>query len=583
MLHPLSPTPLALNLIVEGRVTGNVNENWDAAEDAFPECDYAAVEQEYEQARRYMAQGKSARGEGAVDLRLGCIYHMAGIRASQRQDVTVAADNFSRAERSLSRAGDHFRGDEAHIHMVQTHQILVAISKGGDERLLRTSAIMIGDWGRSRQSTSLTQFLGLLMMRYARYMDTHLSGATIARKALTCASLVFERLGDPVFKLQSLLERACLSKSAGVLNAAQLELDETLTPLEDALNFLHELAVASPSAASTITKLQNSVLTYFNHVAHSIYVNSRTGNRLSSWVASYEGYLQSINNKEAFGSSSITAAEVGNTTIASFTGFSDPLVSDRVVPSTSTSTGGGETLDAKLAALTQQVDQAIRTASELISNPDVALSFQLSQSYHEQYSKAHAALEEGEVDEYKAHLIHFLDIYRQNESSYRRNSQFSAGFKITALTLLNDFEQAREELPFVVPVWLGGKGTSSIEGQISSLTVNVESLRLPEDHLRKEAELAIAYCAQARDWIYGMQVMRAVQAKMPDFVSVQHKMPHARSWQLVTEMGAIYEHNGLLKRAFECYLRAREDLETRRCQKEEIDARLFNKPCLQSG
>ena len=108
----------------------------------------------------------------AVNLRFACIDHAEAIaRSCQTGQSAESASLYRSAYQELDETDHLFQADSTNKHMVTGHRVLLDISVGF-QRL--EECFQIDKWGRNSQNIVVSQYLGLLMLRFSRklFMDT---------------------------------------------------------------------------------------------------------------------------------------------------------------------------------------------------------------------------------------------------------------------------------------------------------------------------------------------------------------------------------------------------------------------------
>ncbi|KAI9155463.1 hypothetical protein HJFPF1_08047 [Paramyrothecium foliicola] len=529
-LSPPFTSPLALNLVVEGSLLGWENEDWDKAEPSF------ALEQNHEAAAHYAAALECIRNvaaprlRGAVSFRRACIFHMSAIQALGRADQKRADMFFSEAVANLYSAEDDFALDEAHLQMIACHKLLLDISRG-DNSLLEARAAAIGAWGLSSENTALAQFLGILMMRYARRMFLDHSRIDFAQVAIDCARACFRTLEDSVFMLQSGLADAQLKHQSGNFVAAQVAIDNVRAE-NKAMNHLWNLSSKSTENEQALGLPIVNLFTGLNRVVSTIYSSANDAKAILDWREEYR----------------LLKAKLG---------ISRVLAHQQI--SRSSTTEAGATLRDASGELVDTEELFLETES----------ASDLADIHNDHMARAYAALDEADIDLYHK----CLDDLLVESSKIKRAEDIRLTHKVVAYVGLGNFEKAREFVTGAIDTTFDGCVKSLVTSELR--IVRIEGLRISNEVKIdfNASERAISLCYLSHDWERGLKVLLGVERAFPNLLSDESPGLERTEWKLGTYVASIWEHNGEAQKAFTWYMWSLRSLQTQRTRVEDPEAR----------
>ncbi|KAH2526051.1 hypothetical protein KXW40_007984 [Aspergillus fumigatus] len=538
ILSPPFTSPIALNLVVQGGLNGWANEKWDNEEPKFSLRYNMEAQSHYSKALAMVDTTSAPRCRAAILLRMGCISHMEGIVARQQNRISASKRLFEAADTQLQEAKRWFELDESNCQLVECHQILLDISR---DRLsgINTRASAIGEWGKTARHETLSQFLGLLMMRFGRRQYLDGLDANRGLLCLSCAGSCFRALGDDVFVLQALMAEADTQYHTGNGGLARIRIDEAREQLQVSLDHMRDLAFRHPSRASALRGILLNMLLGFHPVASKIYALSVNPRDCEKWSEYYRTAMADIKAHGYF---------------------------QKIMALPSRPAGSSDSNQPPIMLNMTAIFQEQREGESLARN------------YHEKSNMAYSELEKGNIDGYEAHLQEFLD----DSSSSGAPQDLVATFRLLTLSSLGDFEQAKTELPRAVPRLFGQEENLTercmrllhMEGQVIDHSIQIDS---------NQALRAISLCFLCRDWDRGSYLLETISQNVPGYLDLDEMRDHSTDWMLATWVGAIYEHNGQYDTAFEWYLWANEVMETQREGTSDDEARRGSQSSIHGG
>lgn len=275
-VSPPFTSPIALNLITLDDDLGWDNDNWDTTEAQYPLRRNENANADYQAAYDLFAEGGSKRGKGAVQIRHGCIDHIAAMDAARAGNSQQASSLFHSAASHLEEAIGFFEGDSINIQITRTHQLLLQISLGKKSGILE-DASRIGDWGANSHNHGVTEFLGLLMLRFGRLVFLtsmeSASGRFKAALCCACATACFASLNDPLLELRAIIAHSSLLNRLGGTRLSEILLREGFSVFIRAMQRLDEMANSIPPVdkyLGTVESIRFNVWLRFHRVCQNI-------------------------------------------------------------------------------------------------------------------------------------------------------------------------------------------------------------------------------------------------------------------------------------------------------------------------
>lgn len=529
ILSPPFSSPVALNLIAEGRLTGWIDEIWDHEEPKFRLKDNDLAQSHYTKALRLMKEANASRGCAAIHLRRGCIQLMEGILAKNQHRLDKKEELYAAAVKSFQDAEAGFVNDESNSQLTKCHQILLDISlgKGSD---VKSRSSEIGQWGKLAENTAVSQFLGLLMMRFARRQYLDYSQIDLPLLCLSCALECFIASEDKVFGLQAILAEVELRYASGNQALAQVRMREARKQLGISLNYLRDLGKRNPSHEESLQGPLTNLLGSFHRVALRVYANAPDRNLLCEWQEGYEKDMRDIRTRRFF-------------QLPTSMGFQSIIESQR---------SGPQTVSLDMNSLMQ----------EQLENQG------LSQEYNNTMEEAYAELEDANVERFDDLLTRFLEL----TESMRAPKDQVATFRLIAYSSLGELEKARLELPYTAPRFCGQE-ESQIERMLRLVNIGGVTINNARQIDSNQALRAVSLCFLSRDWVMGSEMLRRIDQIVPGYLDMDEVAKRGSDWQLATWVGTIHEYNGRYDIAFRWYLFALRAMETQRSETSDPDAR----------
>ncbi|KLU90947.1 hypothetical protein MAPG_09472 [Magnaporthiopsis poae ATCC 64411] len=276
---PPFTSPLAMNLTTSMKEDGWSNSTWDAAQSGFPLSGCRKAEELYDQAFFLFDSTASPRGKAAVLLRRGCIHHAKAISAETKD--TAAAGELNKAASCFTDAAGLFDGDITNTLLVESHQLLLAISVRQITSLesshgLPTDVLQAaGDLGRRAHETGnagAARFMGSLILRFGRWRFTSRRDVQTALVCCRCARAFFLAAEESYLQLQSLIAHGSLLHQSGDHSRAQITIADAWEPEELLKSVLERMQKASKGSGErpALLGLRFNTLQTFDTVASRI-------------------------------------------------------------------------------------------------------------------------------------------------------------------------------------------------------------------------------------------------------------------------------------------------------------------------
>jgi CHAT domain-containing protein len=533
---PSFTSPLALNFVVEGKFNAMSDDVWDLEEPKFALRANARTESHYQNAFYLMEAGGSRRGCAAVLLRQAAVLHMEALFHSQSRKVH-AMKQLNEASSKLQGALLGFTGDEANTCLVNCQRILLDISqhyldpaRKNASLIVENRAAEIGQWGKRAENTVLSQFCGLLMLRFGRRMFLDHSYLDVALLCTYCAKAVFRESDDKIFLLQARLAEADLVHSSGNFAQAELVLGEARASLDVVLELLKELGQASNTTEKTLKGPVVNLLLSYDRIASKVLTSAANANVLKQWRQDYSKLEFALFVDRFFDMSRQLS-------------FQGPVAASSSPTSSPFDTG--------------------TILEELNGNR------RLGEAYKATDDAAYTELEGGNIDGYDAQLVEFLT----STDSIKASKDQIATFRIIAYSSLGFPNEAARNLPLAVPRLFGLDETSIIEKSFRQVSYQGVSVDMSRQIDKNQAERGISLCFLCQDWTSGLNLLNTVNQSVPGYLNIHDPTARGYDWKLDSWIGAIYEHNGYLDEALRWYLRALHVMETFRSRNADATGR----------
>ena len=561
IISPPFSSPIAFNLIPTDKGAGWVNEDWDAVEPQFKLGDNSKAQLLYGEALNILQDAEAPRAQAAIRLRQGCIQHAEAINSIRNGQVVDGEQLFAEADEHFRSARQFFDHDQANTQIVNCHQTLLDISRGRYEKML-DEASAIGRWGFSTQNTAVSNFVGLLFLRFARRQYMDYSQVDVARRCCACATACFSASQDHTLELQALTTEADLHYSSGNTYMAQLKIDAAHDCLEAALDYVDRVINLGGETQGTAKLVRSNMLAQFDRVIYRIYSGDRRKGILDEW----RGELSRLRVS-------------GGLATSAYDGISASIPSAMRALQSRPSGPESVTSATTLTQILQIHDSAIEKVRRL------------NEEYYQCIEHSENALHTFDTEAAKEFIQDFINRCDKFYTDVEQRTR--SRLKLLAFYSLGDTVAVQSSLSEALPLAISGLQEISLEESLSlgttgerlqphSLSALQSDTRSTDtdaasgiDMTSDDAELAIAQCYMAQDWRRAMQVLLAVRRTLPNFLTFDAMaLENTYAWQVMIWVGCIYEFNYRYKEAFKLYLRALQTVESRRSQLADIDSRV---------
>ncbi|KAF2718405.1 hypothetical protein K431DRAFT_348767 [Polychaeton citri CBS 116435] len=584
MLSPPFTSPIALNLIALTQGPGWTHERWDGLEDRFPLRSNDEALRMYDRALRTVANDDSPRLRAAVKLRIACLQHMEGLYASINT-YPRALRNWTDAEQNLNDARAGFYGDCANLLVVDAHLLLLNASRNGLGTVGNavSKGNQLGKDAYKRGNASIAQFIGCLILRYARWRFVAHRRADIANACCAAARALYAACRDRYMELQSVIAHADLLEKCRDLEGAQLKIDDAWAEggvVDEAMQHFGQM-IRSASNTSTLRQAWGNALDHFDRIANSVYQAIGRADLLTQWRVRKQ-ILEKVSSPPALPPRPTVTGPISSPPPlpprrqagSSPSNIILPRVQDVAVGTgvrrkgrfqrSSDSQQEGQTpsiwpnidprdlIDQMMNSRTAIQQQLISAAKPMQSTQ------QLLGVYNETMEQCYILLDRADLDGWRLNLETFIETCN---TSHRVPPNMTALYKLICFTHLGKLGQARELLPEALPLEFGGTGPETILDQFRPLALAVGMQDFLPKWKAQSAERAISFAVLAQDWAKGREVLAQVIRDLPNFATPQGLSAETETWQLVSWIGAIHEHAGRPEEAFTWYLNALHRLE----------------------
>ncbi|KAI9370392.1 CHAT domain-containing protein [Aspergillus egyptiacus] len=524
VLSPSYTSPIALNLICQIRENGWENQTWDPLERTFQLRDDINAQQCYSQALFYMEAADAPRGQAAVYLRRGCVSHAEALISKSRAHEVDAAEAFQESENDFRTALQLFARDkdETNEQLVTCHQILLACSRG-DVVMPLEKATRLGSEMRRMQNQSVSHFLGALMLRFGHFQFAVHGDSSVAAVCCRCAGAYYGKLGDPLGSLWASIAHIMLLKRTHAVGVAEAKIRETIrpsSPLRAIVAYIDGLLARGPSFRH-LQVVRDSILTEFDTIVLDLCSMGGSEVLQSQW----EEVRQPL----------------------------QPGKTPDIMPPTPLSPDARDHLNDPLLGC-GAVEQDYFT--QTCESRDTFIS-----SYHRCLAESVGAIGRGDMDAAEAELQRFITSCESQNALRKRDV---LAHKIPALCHLDRVQEMQEALPEFLSDWFATENGGDIrtEFHLRGIPADVVELAVKERANKAHEDLAMCFIAQA--WDKGSAILRNISRTLPEFFVRIRTEPKPDSWQLLTFIGAFYEHEGRLEKALESYLESLHQLENLR-------------------
>ncbi|KAK5713662.1 hypothetical protein LTR15_011362 [Elasticomyces elasticus] len=538
LLSPPFTSPLALNLIVDGRIDGWDNPQWDVVQSNFALRSSPDADLLYDEALELMRSIGCGRGEALVAIRKAAITHAKCLEVGLGGRRNALLDD---AKAWIDIALEACHGDDTIVTIALCHDVLLDITRENQLSAVKT-ATTIGRSGATTQNLVVTQFAGLLMLRHGRMLFTAHAKTDAALLACRSARVCFRESQDPVFELQALLAEGQLHRLSSNTEQAMVCLDEIYPVFFSAASYLESLSV--PATQESLTVMQFNLLAGVNSVARAIYSASNDDAGLQKWDQEYRDRHNSIGTNNL-------VASLRSATLSAPVREVEPVLTLPVTPPTS-----GRVISDNETTL--QLDPRLLE--------DAMIEARNIQSLSQVYENCNTLVEgqsiEGNRDAVDDTLRAFLVLCDNSEAPL----EFRSLLKIVALSRLGEPSRAHALVAFSIAPSLGGQAPRTGE----DILRNADNVRAID---YQQLERAISVCFIAQDWTQGRRILDEVASQKPGLLDPSANAQDLDRWMFETWAGAVYEHTEAMDRAFNRYLWALNNIETRRLGTVDLDSK----------
>ncbi|KAI2846493.1 hypothetical protein CBS12448_9494 [Aspergillus niger] len=518
ILSPSYTNPIAMNLICEIRESGWANVAWDALEETFSLHNDKAAQECYSQALFYMEAANAPRGQAAVYLRRACLNHAEGISSK------AGADNeqFRQAESDLLAALSLFAHDDMNSQIVVCHQILLGCSRGASELAISKAKYLGGELHKT-ESSAMSHFLGVLMLRFAHSQFSRNGNVDVAATCCQCAIAYYAALDNHLGSLCAAEAYITLLKTTHDWALAEAKIRETIKPagiLHAAFAYIDGILTRDANHQH-LQVPRASILLEFDTLVKS--VCSMTGRE--TLRAGWEEVRQALQPRR-------------------------PVSTMKFLPLSAEARA--HLNDPQLGCGESEQEHFIRTYETRNS---------FITGYFTSIDHSFEAIGRGDIDAAEAQLQTFI---HSCDSQNQLKEREILSHKIPALAQLSRVEEMRQELPRFLSDWFSTDSRAD-----SRLLFNLRNMPsdVREHAMEVRANTAhedIAMCFTAQAWDKGSVILRRISKTLPEFTTKIRTEPKPDSWQLLTFIGAIYEREGNFEKALDSFLGALHQLENLR-------------------
>ncbi|KHO10701.1 hypothetical protein MAA_11705 [Metarhizium robertsii ARSEF 23] len=534
--HIISPpftNPIALNLIVQVRENGWENKDWDSKQLNFRLRNNPRAQECYSEALHYMEAAGSPRGQGAVFLRRGCIYHAEALDFMSKKESAQANENFQLAESNFAKALALFVNDTTNSELVHCHQILLATTSKTPTNVVDMAQKM-GRRMRATDNFALSQFLGLLLLRFGHFQFTYHRNLEAATACCEYASVYFGELDEPIASLSTAIAHIMMLKESQNTWKAQAKVRQIIRPhgiLDTAMAFLDSVISQAPK------------LEHFNITIGGILQNCET---ILTAVCTTSGNDELRNQVEK---------------------VLHPLRGDfrAVLVSQKEKIFKAEAKDAmsdhEIGFTDAEMHRAIRIK-------EIRTSFN---AYYDQcVSRCSEAIGQRNMERAEAELQTFIT---HCGSVQQLNDREILCRKIPALAQLGRINDMHRELPIFVSNFFKGEGDENLRTKLKHMGMPGDALEFAIIVRGNLAEEDISMCFVAQAWETGAEILKNIRKTLPEFLEKKDLALRPHGWRLMTYIAAFYEHEGKLEEALDWYLEALSVFENLREKISDPDAR----------
>lgn len=524
ILSPPFTNSIALNLITLDQDLGWDNAGWDSTEAMFPLRRKESAEHCFEVAFQLFERSRSVRGQASVELRRACVDHAEAIAQRRSDDSLDPPSVLKSAEEHLSNSIRLFQGDSVNLQIVNTHRTLLLISQNSSEASNEAieQARQIGEWAENMQYPAISQFAGMLMLRFGRMLLTprcQVQAVEQHKKAVMCckcARACFKSSKDPMLELHAVIAHARLHQHFGNLPLARALMTEGHELFPKMHRYINGLIEHAKEKEDCLRNMLADHTTNFDRAWSTIVGAGRFK------------FIQHEAEKESC--PSILPAPATLTRFARLqthlTRSLQRLEADYQ-----------ETMESRRRAL--RVDADVRTADEI--------------------------------------LRQFCDRW-DGEAANTVPQVTLCSMKLEIFHHLGQFGKARDTLKHVLPTQYGGRSTTA-----DTMLQFDSATRGRFVAQRDLAERSLAQCFVAKDWQSGYSILAQMRDLCPGFPSDSPGPRNKDHWQLLVWIASIEEHCGSFEKAYDIYLQALHLFEQDRRQLYDLDSRRDLTSTIHSG
>ena len=541
LLCPPFTSPLILNLIIEGPLDGWSMSGWDEKEGSFQLRRSTEADDFYGQAMNMFTKASCCRGQAAVRLRMGCIAISEGFHARSRGDKQQVARETADAKEHLQHACGLFDGDH-NIRLITLAHRAILLILGGEYTEAISQASRIGEQCNELGNLATAQFIGVLFIRTARYLQTTHAATDDAVQYCRCARHCFETAKDDFFRFQAYL--------------AEMSAFISIGDGSNALALLYDSNAVKNLACQHVLDLRSSCegieRSHLQAIASSL---SQTWDSRINAVRALVGKKIPVSEHSSSGSHNDRTA---------FLDF------------------GREFRNADVS--TQSIEQVFQHFLTVIDLPpamveekmddlknDLEMKHacdQLENSRVRMESEHFRLLKEAKVEEAESAIHDFIEECRVT----RAHSELAHNYVVAAYYGLGDISEAKTWLPGAISRHIGGlalpRPAYYQSGMFIRGPVAVDDLDC------EHVSVSLGLVCMAEDWEMGNTILAIVRERRPSMLTTDQLPSHPERWKYMVQVAAILEHNEQPNEAFSWYLEALKDTEKVRSGSSDYASRL---------
>ncbi|PWY86855.1 hypothetical protein BO70DRAFT_386141 [Aspergillus heteromorphus CBS 117.55] len=519
---PCFVSPISLNLVAIDS-SSSIGEEilWDPVEADIAFEYPAQVKECYESAQRLFQDCDCKRGQAAVMLRQGCCLHSVArlllpVGEERRSVLDVAKQKLHCARKLFGR-------DEVNARMVEAHLILLEITQGITREIPRV-ARSLGQWAVQNKNEILAHFVGLLMLRFGSQEWLRFSRMDTALLAWECAYEVFKALGDVIPMFQTLVFRAWMQHSMFNSAATRIFIEKAISMVD----------LVSNNYDSMISSVSDTLK---GNVDRKILLASKF-NTFWTFKRYVTNIYQRLEDSQAFDEWQSKLSRLIEHD-GSFREYREDMIErmlDQNQLSLALSYPESKRKDFWKKALADEVARVKHASAEVAF---------------------HRYLEEGDIFGAENAVHQFVHEAESLEQVYTRDL-----YRILACNRIGDLEKARSILDSMNDDFLF---EGSLEGYLQGIGI--------KSTFQNVAENALTFTVLVEDWTRAFRILDLVVKISPTFFERIDKDAYTFAFRL-SHYGAIMLRKGHSEEAFRSLLEARQMLELRRQNTNDVDARI---------